>query len=186
MKTISRASKKTAPADVWAAIEKSQQQTEKAQRKTEKSLQELHKIIGHLGNRFGEFTEHTLVPDLVNKFKKYGFTFDKMSERVHITDHEHDLHAEIDAFLENGTDAMVVEVKVNLNPADVDDHIRRLEKVRAHADLHDDKRKFYGALAAAVIDDSVKTYALKQGFYLVTPSGESVKIVPPASKVKYW
>jgi hypothetical protein len=61
-----------------------------------------------------------------------------------------------------------------------------MEKLRRHADLHGDTRKFFGAMAAAVIDKDTRTYALRQGFYLIEPSGESVKIVPPASAAKSW
>ena len=160
--------------------------TELAQQKTEKGMKDLQRLIGDLGNRFGEFNERTLVPDLVAQFKKYGFSFGKMGERVQMNDDEHDIHMELDALLENGTQAMVVEVKTNLKPEDVEDHRRRMEKVRAYADLHNDKRSFFGALAATVIRKDVKLHALRQGFYVIEPTGESVKITPPASTPKAW
>jgi hypothetical protein len=199
-KPAPKTAKKTTPADAWAAIEslalenkKTEKaieslalENEKARQETEKGMKKLQRLIGDLGNRFGEFNEHTLVPDLVAKFKKYNFSFGKISERVCIDDDEHDLHAELDAFLENGTEALAVEVKVNLKPSDVDDHIKRMEKMRAYADLHNDNRKFFAAIAATVLPKDVKTYALKQGFFIIEPSGESVKIVPPVSKAKYW
>ncbi|MDR2471532.1 MAG: hypothetical protein LBD09_05425 [Treponema sp.] len=211
-KTVPKATK-TAPADVWAAFERTQiaqqrteriieslaeehkktelaqQKTELAQQKTDKSMKELHRLIGDLGNRFGEFNERTLVPDLVAKFKKYGFTFGKMSERVQMDDDEHDIHMEIDALLENGTQAMVVEVKTNLKPEDIEDHKRRMEKIRAYADFHNDRRSFFGALAATVARKDTKLHALRQGFYVIEPTGESVKITPPdtaAAKPKAW
>ena len=37
-----------------------------------------------------------------------------------VNNDEHDIHAEIDAFLENGTQAMAVEVKAKLQTSDVD------------------------------------------------------------------
>jgi hypothetical protein len=169
----------------WTALPGSARRP-KVQWKNQKALLDLQKIVGRLGNRFGEFAEATLVPDLKKQFKKYGFTFDKLSENIQVDNDEHDLHAEIDAFLENGVEAMVVEVKVNLKTADVDEHIRRMEKVRKHADMHNDKRKFFGAIAAAVIAKDIKTYALKQGFYIVEPSGENVKIIPPVTQARFW
>ena len=179
-KSATKAAKKVNLDDAWA------DRIQKAQEDAWKAIRETQKIVGQFGNRFGEFTEATLVPDLKRQFKKYGFTFDKLSQNIQVDNDEHDLHAEIDAFLENGSEAMVVEVKVNLKTADVDDHIRRMEKVRRHADLHNDTRKLFGALAAAVIAGDTKTYALKQGFYIVEPSGENVKIIPPVSKAKFW
>ncbi|MDR2535252.1 MAG: hypothetical protein LBD29_04365 [Treponema sp.] len=160
--------------------------TEAFQVNTEKNIAELQKAVGHLGNRFGEFAEHTLVPNLKEKFKKYGFNFSKLSENVNLDDKEHRIHAEIDALLENGGEAMAVEVKIHLKTDNIDEHIKRMEKIRAYADLHGDDRKFYGSLAAAVAGEEVKTYALKQGFYVIEPSGEDVKVTPPFSNRKFW
>ena len=153
---------------------------------TEKNIAELQKAVGHLGNRFGEFAEHTLVPNLKEKFKQYGFNFSKLSENVNLDDKEHGIHAEIDALLENGGEAMAVEVKIHLKTGDIDEHINRMEKIRGYADLRGDNRKFYGAVAAAVAGEDVKTYALKQGFYVIEPSGEDVKVTPPFSNRKFW
>jgi hypothetical protein len=62
-----------------------------------------------------------------------------------------------------------------------------MEKVRAYADIHNDKRKFFGALAATVMKKDVKLNALRQGFYVIEPTGENVKITPPVSKPpKTW
>jgi hypothetical protein len=130
--------------------------------------------------------EYTLVPNLPEKFKKFGFTFQVINRRRKIDDNEHDIHAEIDAFLENGTQAMAVEVKVTLRPEDINEHINRMEKIRKYADLHNDKRKFYAAIAAAVIADDTRISALRQGFYVVEPSGEDVKITKPFSDPKIW
>jgi hypothetical protein len=45
----------------------------------------------------------------------------------------------------------------------VDDHPKRMEKVRMYADEHGDHRQFYGAIAAMVIDDDTKRYVLSKG-----------------------
>ena len=100
-------------------------------------------------------------------------------------DNVNEIYAEIDAMLENGIQAMAVEVKVNLKPTDVDNHIERMEKIRKYADLHGDKRQFYGAVASTVISKEVELYAIRHGFYVIKPSGEDVTIVPPVSK-KIW
>ncbi|MDR2471195.1 MAG: hypothetical protein LBD09_03680 [Treponema sp.] len=81
---------------------------------------------------------------------------------------------------------MVVEVKVHLKPEDIDDHKKRMEKIRAYADLHNDKRAFFGAMAATIMKRDVKLHALRQGFYVIEPTGESVKITPPPSTPKAW
>jgi hypothetical protein len=192
--------KKTRPEDVWAAIwetqetlrkateerEKEREEREKAWKKAEERMEDLDRIMGRLGNKFGDIAEYTLVPSLPEKFKKYQFTFQVINRNRKINDDEHDIHVEIDAFLENGREAMAVEVKVTLRPGDVDDHIRRMEKLRKHADLRGDKRQLYGAIAAMVVADEARLYASRQGFYVIEPAGEDVKITPPVVREKFW
>jgi stage V sporulation protein SpoVS len=52
-------------------------------------------------------------------------------------------------------------------------------KVRAHANRHNDKRTYLGAVAGMAMNKSVKTYALKKGFYVIEPSGEDFHITEP-------
>ena len=46
----------------------------------------------------------------------------------------------------------------------------------------DDKRKYLGAIAGLVFGDGEKTYALKKGFYVIEPSGDTFNIIPPTGK----
>ena len=143
-------------------------------------------ITTNLGNKFGDEAEHTLVPGLLDKFEQFGFSFGVISRNRKINDNEHDIHAEIDAFLENGTQTMAVEVKAKLQKADVDNHVRRMEKLHRHADLHGDKREYFGAMAATVVSDRERDYALENGFYVIEPSGEDVKVTQPTPNPKVW
>jgi hypothetical protein len=93
---------------------------------------------------------------------------------------------EFDALLENGTQAMVVEVKAKLDKNDVDEQISRMEKVRRYADLYKDSRQFYCAMAAMAAKKEVIKYALEKGFYLIMPSGDDVKITAPAHEPRFW
>jgi transcription termination factor NusB len=60
-------------------------------------------MLGDLANKFGDEAEHTLIPGLMEKFKQYNFNFGSISSNKKIRDNKHNIHAEIDAFLENGT-----------------------------------------------------------------------------------
>jgi hypothetical protein len=178
----------TVPAnDEWAnRIQKTLDEIAQAHKETEKAHKETEKALGRLSNRLGDMAEYTLLPNLPEKFKKFDFTFQVINRNRKIADDEHGIHAEIDAFLENSNQAMAVEVKLTLKPEDVDEHVKRMEKIRQYADLHNDKRQFFGAIAAAVIDEDANRYTLTQGFYIIEPSGEDVKIIPPVSKPKVW
>jgi len=81
---------------------------------------------------------------------------------------------------------MLVEIKADLTISDINKHIERLEKMRKHADLRGDKRRFLGAVAGIVVEDAEREYALSQGFYLIEPSGENFNITPPHDKPKEW
>ncbi|GHV80360.1 hypothetical protein AGMMS49944_21510 [Spirochaetia bacterium] len=194
-KTVKTAKKVTLD-DVWATIDeigKAHKETEvglrelqQAHKETEKALKETQRIVGDLGNKFGDEAEYTMLPGLPEKFKQFGFDFGVINRNRKINNAKHDIHAEIDAFLENGTQAMAVEVKAKLQNSDVDDHIKRMEKLRKYADIFGDKRELFGALAAVVVDEKSKKYALKNGFYVIEPSGEDVNIIKPGSDPGVW
>jgi hypothetical protein len=80
-----------------------------------------------------------------------------------------------------------VEVKSKPSDRDVKDHVRRLEILRRHKDATGDKRKIYGALAGAIMSSSVKAAAIKAGFYVITQTGDTVKIdIPEGFTPKAW
>ena len=192
--TVKKISKKTVkkitPEEIWTGFDriekilaetaKAHKETEKAHKETEKTLNE---AIGGLSNKLGSLVEHIMTPDLPRKFKEFGFTFDRITTVKWAVDGS--LYAQIDGLLENGIQAMVVEVKTTMYRKDVDEHVERMEKVRKYADDHDDKREFLGAMASPIIDKDTKAYALSKGFFVIEPSGEDVKITKPTSE-KIW
>jgi hypothetical protein len=192
--TVKKTAKKSAPKPAkkatfeerWAVIEQGFADIQKAHRETEKALKETQRIVGDLGNRFGDIAEHFLTPGLRRKFEKFGFTFGEVSRNVEWENKSHSLSMELDALLENGAQAMVVEVKAKLDKNDIDEQISRMENVRRYADLHSDTRQFYCAMAAMVAKKTVIEYALSKGFYMIMPSGEDVKITKPTSEPRYW
>jgi hypothetical protein len=188
-KPASKTVKKVTLDDVWETIKeigKAHKETEVAIKETQTALKETQRIVGDLGNKFGDEAEHTLIPGLPEKFRQFGFDFGAISRNKKIHNDKHNIHAEIDAFLENGTQAMAVEVKAKLQKADVDDHIKRMEKLRRYADLYGDSRDLFGALAATVVHNKEKEYALTNGFYVIEPSGEDVKVTKPDSDSGVW
>jgi hypothetical protein len=171
---------------VWAALMEDREQrkehakeADRRQKEIDKQLKETGKLIGDISKRFGESVEYLVAPNLVKKFKKLGFVFEKTHQNTKIRDREDRVLAEIDAFLENGDKVMAVESKVKPNIDDVNDHVKRMEKLREYADRHNDTRKYLGAIAGVVVSDSVKNYALSRGFYVLEPSGDTFVIIEP-------
>ncbi|MDR1249493.1 MAG: hypothetical protein LBK63_09350 [Treponema sp.] len=161
------------------ATDRQMKETDKQMKETGRQMKETDKRIGDLAKRFGESVEYLVAPNLVKKFKKLGFVFEKTHQNTKIRNQEGQILAEIDAFLENGDKAMAVESKVKPSIDDVNDHVKRMEKLREYADRHNDTRKYLGAIAGVVFGDNVKTYALSRGFYVLEPSGDTFAIIEP-------
>ena len=144
------------------------------------------KIVGDLGNRFGEMVEHLVAPSIKEKFRALNMYFDHISQNHQISDNGRSL-AEIDLLLENGDIAVAVEVKSKPVRKDVDDHIRRMGVLRKKADAKNDTRKYQGAIAGAVMQDEVRDYAHKAGFYVIEQTGDTVRInIPEGFKAREW
>jgi hypothetical protein len=180
MEAVQTANTPTAD-EIWAILER----VAKSQEETARQMEEYNRRIGHTENLFGEIAEYMVAPKLCEKFRKYGYNFIKASPNgAYINDDDNQIYIEIDIMLENGDKAMLVETKAKITTERVNKHIERLEKMRKLADLTGDKRAFLGAIAGIVATKDVKEYVLKQGFYLIEPSGDSFVITPPDGNPK--
>jgi len=165
-----------------ATIEANFARIQKSQDEAWAAIRETQKNIGGLNNTLGSMVEHILTPGLPQKFKKFGYSF----TRIASYSYAEGVWAQIDGMLENGTQAMAVEVKMTLRQSDIDNHILRMEKIRKFADEHGDTRKFIGAIAAIITDETTKNYALKKGLFVIEPSGEDVKVTKPEGEPRVW
>jgi hypothetical protein len=148
-------------------------------------FKETERLIGKLGNRFGELVEHLIIPNIVEKFNLLGFHFNKFSENIVIYE-SGNACAEIDILLENGDFVIAIEVKAKPNSDDINEHIKRMQILRRMA-RHNDTRKYQGAIAGAVMNTSVRNYAVKAGFYPIEQSGDTIQItVPQGFKPREW
>jgi len=120
-----------------------------------------------------------VMPNLVEKFRELDFVFTRAYPHATIKDKENNIFAEIDITLENGDKVMIVECKSKPTTEDITGHVKRMEKVRAHADLRKDNRKYLGAIAGMVINDNEKAFAMSKGFYVIEPSGETFIVTEP-------
>jgi hypothetical protein len=123
-----------------------------------------------------------MITDLPKKFMALGYSFTKLSTFL-ISE---GIYAQFDGLLENGTQAVAVEVKTTFRADDIDDHILRMGKLRQHANEKGDTMQFMGAMAAIITDKSAKTYALKHGLFVIEPSGNNVKVTKPPKEPRVW
>ena len=170
---------------VWAMFQETDRKFEKLMKETDKKFRETDKLIGDLGHRFGELAEHMVAPSIMEKFNELGFEFDKSSQDIEIKDPSN--YAEIDILLENGDIAVAVEVKAKAKQRDVDDHLVRMEKLRRNGVRRHDNRKLRGAIAAAIMTEEVREYALQKGFYVIVQTGDTVRIdIPKGFIPREW
>ena len=167
-------------------LRESQKETDRQMKETDRQIQEYNKRFGEFYNRFGEVIEYMVAPNLCEKFREMGLIFPKANNNTKVKDYDNDIHFEIDVMLENGEKAMLVEIKTKLTTESVNDHIKRLEKMRKYANLHNDRRTFLGGVAGVVITADVKEYEVNQGFYVIEPSGETFIITAPKGLPKEW
>jgi hypothetical protein len=195
---------KAAADEIWAILRESQKEFREDQRELRESLKEtdrivrenalqmketdkrLEKQLGSLGNRFGEIVEYMVTPNLKAKFREIGLSFQETSNDKIIEDKNGNFLFEVDVFLENGDKALLVEAKSKPAAEDVNDHVERLKKMRAWADVKGDRRKFLGAVAGVVMTRDVRNYILKQGFFAIEPSGETFAIIQPEGHAREW
>jgi hypothetical protein len=174
------------------------QETDRKMQETDRKLQETgqfikdltaktDKQIGKLGNRFGELVEHLIIPNMVEKFRALDYAFTRAGLDTEFFDRDGKALTEVDVWLENGEFAMAVEIKSNLREQDVDRHIKRMKILRGYLDEREDKRRLLGTVAGAVLNTTVKNYALEKGFYVIEQSGDTVKIEAPEGFVpRIW
>ena len=174
---------------VWAILQevaKSQRETklmfketDLKFKETDRRINETNRQIGKLGSRIGEMIESMVKPNLLEKFSDLGFVFTKIFPNAILKDENRKFITEIDLTLEDGDKVMIVEVKTKPTTENVTEHIERMEKIRAYADSRNDKRKYLAAIAGMVFEDNSKDFALKNGFYVIEPSGETFTITVP-------
>ncbi|MDR1177812.1 MAG: hypothetical protein LBK64_03185 [Spirochaetaceae bacterium] len=187
--------------DVWAMFQETDQmmketarrqketdrQMKETDRRLDKMMAETDKKLGKLGNRLGELVEHLVTPNMVEKFRALGYAFTKAGPGIEFYDSKGKPLAEVDVWLENGEFALAVEVKSCLHIQDIKDHVRRMETLCRYAEERNDKRKFLAAAAGAIVRQNVREYAVKNGFYVIEQSGDTVKIeVPEGFRPRIW
>jgi len=168
--------------EAWKAIRETEKTLKKSQDEAWAAIRETQKNVGGLSNTLGSIVEKILTPGLPEKFKKLGYSFNRISSYSYAAG----VFTQIDGMLENGSQAIAVEVKTKLRQSDINDHLERMDKIRKFADENGDNRKFMGAMATFITDDDAKNYALKKGLFVIEPSGEDVKVTKPEKEPRVW
>jgi len=173
-----------AHAETEAAIDRLTAQNDRTAeegRKTFRAVLDLSRNMGGLNNSFGFLVEVVVIPKIradINAIGKHTFNRVLVDKKVcAIVAGEKNTIGEIDMFLLSDTEAMVVEIKAQLNINQVKERLERLQKFRDYEEEAEIKgKKLFGAVAAIYIDPKVKAFALENGLYVVEIREEEDKL----------
>jgi len=154
-------------------------------RAIKESLKKLHDNIwdgvGGLRNSICHIVEMVLLPGLPPKMNALGHVFTQTSYRHEFWRADGSALAEIDLYLENGNEVMVVEVKTLFNEKGVDALLERVQKLRDNEKLAGVAGKtIYAAAAGVNFTKEARRMITEKGIYLVEVDQENknVRVAP--------
>ncbi|MBF0141631.1 MAG: DUF3782 domain-containing protein [Magnetococcales bacterium] len=167
-----------------AETERAFLETELQMRETDRKLKEVSTLVGNLGGRWGEFVEGLIAPACIAMFTERGLQVDEIFPRVRKT--INGKRMEIDILVANTVDAVLVEVKSQLQVEDVRNHLTRLADFKPFFPRYANCR-VYGAVAGIVVESEADQFAMKQGLFVIEQSGETVRLANDMGfKPKVW
>jgi hypothetical protein len=141
--------------------------------KLEKLVAATTASVNNLTSRWGLFVENLVEPAAVRLFQERGIDVKETHQRMKVK--RHDLAMEIDIFVVDDTEAVVIEVKSHLNQEAVDEFLENLAQFK-QAFPHYQNYQIYGAVAGIKIDENIDRYAYKKGLFVIRQSGDTVEI----------
>lgn len=157
------------------------QETDKQFKETNKKLKNLERLFtGH----WGKLMETLVEGDLINILNERGAPVNLVYTRVKGIFQGRQF--EFDIIAENGEEAVVVEVKTTLKPADVNNFIEDLKLFKSMRPKYIDS-KIIGAVAYLTDEGDASRMAQNKGLFAIRATGSSAGIVNlPDFTPKYW
>ena len=155
-----------------------------------RAVKEMTTEVGNHGNRLGQLMELVIIPGVRLQINALGHKF-KHTDANKKVKVDGKILTELDVFLHNGTEAMVVEVKAVLTVKEVNEHVKRLKVLRQCegrvTNINIKNKTLYGTVAALVIDAEAKKLALSKGLYVaeIMEYTDKLKIDSPKRMGRY-
>jgi len=156
--------------EVWALFRETSKQIDKTSRKVE----QLNETVNALTGKWGKFVEGLVAPGAVRMFREKGIDVERTSTRNKIQKGGEEM--EIDILLENEEYVVATEVKSTLKVEDVNEYIEKLRRLCEFFPRFKEQ-KLIGAVAGIVIEEEADKYAYRKGLFVITQTGEAVKIL---------
>ena len=149
------------------------QETRKLLKETDKKIDRVAKQVGDITDSLGRFAESTVFPSVIPLFKKQGIDINQLWGRLPSVQNGREMELDIAGL---GPDcAVVVEVKLRLKQEHVEKILKTLPEVFDYFPLLQ-RPVLYGGVAAMSIDKDVDRFAYKQGLFVLTQTGDNLRI----------
>ncbi|TAL42807.1 MAG: DUF3782 domain-containing protein [Methylovulum sp.] len=149
------------------------QETDRKMQETDRKIKQVTESIGRLGNKLGDFVEEMVRPAAVRLFQERGIDVHEVHQNV--SSQRNGAGIEIDLLVVNDTDVIAIECKSTLSIDDINEHVKRLEKLKQLLPAYADKR-IMGAVTAMVLPDNVAQYAYRQGLFVIAQTGDHLTV----------
>jgi hypothetical protein len=159
--------------DILKLFQESDRKFREMSRDTDKKIKQVTESIGRLGNRLGDFVEEMVRPAAVRLFQERGINVHEVHQNV--SSFRNGEGIEIDLLVVNDTDVIAIECKSSLSIDDVNEHLKRLEKLKRLLPAYANKQVM-GAVTGMVIPDNVAHYAYRQGLFVIAQTGGHLAI----------
>jgi hypothetical protein len=164
--------------------ERRSEETDRKFQETNRQLKELGKQIGRLGGAWDRFVEDLVAPACEGLFLKRGIPVERVSQRVKRYHQGETL--EIDVLVVNQGHVLAVEAESSLSVEDVKNFIADLNRFGTFFPEYA-QDEIYGAVAGIGIESQADVYASRQGLFVLTESGDGIRILNPEGFVpKPW
>jgi len=159
--------------DIWKLFQESDRKFQEMSRETDKKIKQVAESIGRLGNRLGDFVEEMVRPAAVRLFQERGIDVHEVHQNVSSVREGEGI--EVDLLVVNDTDVIAIECKSSLSIDDINEHLKRLQKLKKMLPAYADKRVM-GAVTAMVMPDNVAQYAYRQGLFVIAQTGDHLSV----------
>ena len=168
------------PEGVWRILDrvaKRQAETDRLIQETAQQMKEtdqrLRRAEDLFTSQWGRLVESLVEGDLLKLLRERGVEVEAVSSRLRLECGPNE--REVDLLATNGEEAVAVEVKTTLRPADVD----RFLGLLAHPPLrrYVGNRRLYGAVAYLQQHQGTARYAARKGLFVIRATGNSASIV---------
>jgi hypothetical protein len=154
-------------------------QREIDRKENDRLMKEVNRKVAGISDALGLYAEAQTKERVREMFLARGIFLTELALHYEAQDKNGDFLYEIDILLYNTDYVIVVEVKHHLRKDDVDGHLERMEKCALHPPKGTSGKQLLGCIATMIVSPEVERYALKQGLYLIKPSGESIQFANP-------